>query len=261
MPEGFRLERILKRDRAVVLTGLGAAILLAWLYILLGAGMRMHGRDAIVMMQPAAWTPGYAALMLAMWWTMMVAMMLPGATPMILLFAGFNRRQRDKGRPFVATGAFVSGYLMIWGGFSAVAVALQLLFGKLGLLSPAMAATGSVLGGGLLLAAGIWQLTPLKHACLRHCRSPLHFMAERWRAGRLGAAVMGLQHGAFCLGCCWLLMALLFYGGVMNLYWIVGLAVFVLVEKLGPAGPRLGWIGGAGLILWGGTVLASSLAG
>jgi predicted metal-binding membrane protein len=256
LANGSPFETIVKRDRAVVLGGLVLVALFSWLYILLGAGM-----EAGMAMGPVAWTPGYALLVLAMWWVMMAAMMLPGAAPMILLFATINRKQREKGQPFVATGAFASGYLLIWGGFSAAAVTLQWLFGKLGLLSPAMATTGTVLGGAILLAAGVWQLTPLKQACLRHCRSPLHFMAERWRAGRLGAVVMGLEHGAFCLGCCWVLMALLFYGGVMNLYWIVGLSLFVLVEKLAPAGPRFGWIGGAGLILWGGTVLASTLAG
>jgi predicted metal-binding membrane protein len=252
MPNASPLEAIVKRDRAVVLGGLGLVILLSWLYILAGAGMDMA-------MGPVAWTPGYAALMLAMWWVMMVAMMLPGAAPMILMFAAVNRKQRAKGQPWVETGVFAAGYLLAWGGFSAAAVALQWGLSTAGLLSPAMATTGAMLGGVLLLAAGVWQMTPLKHACLRHCRSPMHFMLYRWRDGRRGAVAMGLEHGGFCLGCCWVLMALLFYGGVMNLAWIAGLALYVLAEKLLPAGPRFAWITGAGLILWGAIVLATVL--
>ena len=256
MANSSPLEAIVKHDRAVVLGGLVLVILLSWLYIVAGAGM-----DAGMAVAPVAWKPGYTLLVLAMWWVMMVAMMLPGAAPMILLFAAVNRKQRDKGQPWIATGIFVAGYLLAWGGFSIAAVALQWLLSKVGLLSPAMAATGTALGGALLLAAGVWQMTPLKHACLRHCRAPMHFMLRRWRRGRLGAVAMGLEHGGFCLGCCWVLMTLLFYGGVMNLYWIAGLALFVLAEKLLPAGPRYGLVAGAGLIAWGGIVLGMTLTG
>jgi predicted metal-binding membrane protein len=256
MANSSPLETIVLRDRAIVLGGLVLVALFSWLYILAGAGMNMD-----MAMGPVAWTPGYALLVLAMWWVMMVAMMLPSAAPMILLFAAINRKQREKGQPYTETSVFAAGYLLAWGGFSVAAVTLQWGLSMVGLLSPAMATTGTVLGGILLLAAGMWQLTPLKHACLRHCRSPMHFMLQRWRQGRLGAVAMGLEHGGFCLGCCWVLMVVLFYGGLMNLAWIAGLALEVLAEKLLPAGPRFGILAGAGLIVWGGIVLWMAIAG
>jgi predicted metal-binding membrane protein len=210
-------------------------------------------------MAPMAWTPGYAVMMFFMWWIMMMAMMLPSASPMILLFAMINCKQREKGAPYVPTGLFVAGYLLVWGAFSLVAIAAQWGLERIGLLSSMMASTSVLLGAGLLIAAGAYQLTPLKHACLRHCRSPIFFISHHWRPGNLGALRMGIEHGAFCTGCCWFLMALLFYGGVMNLYWIIGLALFVLLEKTIPAGHWLGRITGALLIAWGGAlVLAAS---
>jgi predicted metal-binding membrane protein len=204
---------------------------------------------------PMAWTPGYAVLLFLMWWIMMMAMMLPSAAPMILLFAMINRKQREKGAPYVPTAIFAAGYVLVWGAFSVVAVTGQWGLERSGLLSSMMASTSVMLGAGLLIAAGVYQLTPLKHACLRHCRSPIFFITHHWRSGELGALRMGFEHGAFCTGCCWFLMVLLFYGGVMNLFWIVGLAVFVLLEKTIPAGHWLGRIVGALLIAWGGALV------
>ncbi|MGH6919517.1 MAG: DUF2182 domain-containing protein [Geminicoccaceae bacterium] len=227
-----------------------------------GSDMAMAGPDAasghsstMIAMAPMAWTPGYAVLMFFMWWIMMVAMMLPSASPMILLFARFNRTQREKGAPYVPTGVFALGYLLVWAAFSQVAVTAQWGLERSGLLSPMMAGTSVTLGALLLIAAGLYQLTPLKYACLKHCRSPLFFIAHHWRPGEWGALRMGLEHGAFCAGCCWFLMALLFYGGIMNLFWIIGLALFVLAEKLAPAGHWVGWVMGVGLIAWGGALL------
>jgi predicted metal-binding membrane protein len=289
------LEAVLKRDRAIVIGGLVGVIVLAWIYILLGAGMGMTAIEmtaitdasgdmqavdrengdgtgtaeggttsatvsmAMAVMQPVAWSAGYAVLMVFMWWIMMVAMMLPSAAPMILLYAAVNRKARERGAPFVPTGVFALGYLAAWGVFSLLAVALQWGLERTALLSSMMVGTSIVLGGLLLIAAGAWQLTPLKHACLKHCRSPLHFLSHHWRKGRWGAFRMGAEHGAFCLGCCWFLMGLLFYGGVMNLYWIVGLAAFVLLEKTAPAGHWIGSAAGVGLIAWGGLLLLSTL--
>ena len=289
MAESSPLTALLKRDRLVVVTALVTVIAAAWIYILAGAGTGMSVLDmtaltnrpagpaqgggdapgmamgegpsgalqdmATAAMAPTAWTPGYAVLMVFMWWIMMMAMMLPSAAPMILLFAMVNRKQREKGAPYVATGIFAAGYVLVWGAFSLVAVGAQWGLERSGLLSSMMASTSVMLGAGLLVAAGIYQLTPLKHACLRHCRSPFFFISHHWRPGDLGALRMGVEHGAFCTGCCWFLMALLFYGGVMNLYWIVGLAVFVLLEKTIPAGHWLGGITGALLIAWGGALL------
>jgi predicted metal-binding membrane protein len=248
-PEPGALDRVLRRDRLILVAALLTVTAIAWIWVILGAGTgmstigmtRRSGMPEItgMMMEPAAWTLGYAALMFAMWWVMMVAMMLPSATPMLLLFARVNRKERAGGRPYAPTGIFAAGYLTAWGGFSSVATALQWLLEELGLLSPMMVATSYWLGGAILLLAGLWQLTPIKGACLRHCRSPLSFLVQSWRPGRLGAFRMGLEHGAYCLGCCWFLMGLLFFGGIINLFWIAGLAIYILLEKLAPQGPWL----------------------
>jgi predicted metal-binding membrane protein len=259
------LERVLKRDRHIVIGGLVFVSLASWLYILTGAGMdsgetaSISGSAMITM--KLTWTPAYFVLMLTMWWVMMVAMMLPSAAPMVLLFATVNRKSRQQGQPYTPTGFFAAGYLVAWGGFSLIAVVLQWGLGRLTFLSPMMQTTSLYLGAGLLIGAGIYQLTPLKQACLRHCRSPLQFIAYHWRHGTGGALRMGLEHGLFCLGCCWVLMTLLFYGGVMNLWWIAGLAIYVLIEKLAPLGARLGRYTGGLLILWGVGVLVGSAGG
>jgi predicted metal-binding membrane protein len=177
---------------------------------------------------------------------------------MILFFAAANRRWRSQGAPFVPTGVFAGGYLLAWGGFSLTATALQWWLESLGLLSSMeMMSTSTALGGALLIAAGVYQLTPLKHACLRRCRSPLEFVTTQWRSGYRGALRMGAVHGLYCLGCCWVLMGLLFYGGVMNPYWIIGLAALILLEKSAPAGHWLSHASGAGLMVWGIALLAS----
>jgi predicted metal-binding membrane protein len=266
------LEAVARRDRLVVVTALTAVIALSWAYLLAGAGMGMSAFEMtrmsqcemvgdmadMAMLTPAVWTPGYAALMFVMWWIMMVAMMLPSAAPMILVFATLNRKQREAGQPYVATSIFAFGYLAAWAGFSLVAVILQWGFELTGLISPVIVGTNVIFGGALLLAAGAYQLTPIKRACLRYCRSPLAFLGTRWRWGPSGALLMGLEHGAYCVGCCWFLMGLLFFGGVMNLYWIVGLALFVLFEKITPAGHWLGYTTGAALSVWGAALLASA---
>lgn len=245
-------------ERLGLLLALAMLLALAWGWLLAGAGMDMSALDMTAMagmdgwlMTPATWTPGYAAVVAAMWWVMMVAMMLPGAAPMLLLFARVQRRGADGRAPWLAAALFAAGYLLVWGGFSLLATALQWALESLRLMSPMLQATPRWLGAGLLLAAGAWQLTPLKARCLGQCRSPLGFLAGHWRAGRLGALRMGLAHGAYCLGCCWFLMGLLFFGGVMNLVWIVGLAFYVLLEKLLPFGQRLGRIAGLVLMAWG----------
>jgi predicted metal-binding membrane protein len=230
-------------DRLIVVAALIAVTALSWTYLLAGAGMTMMG--------PTDWTPGYAVLMFLMWWIMMVAMMLPSAAPTIILFATVNRKQRQIGHPDVKTSIFAVGYLAAWGGFSVFAVALQWSFERTGILSPMLVGNNAVFGGVLLLAAGIYQLSPIKHVCLRHCRSPLQFLSTHWRRGGSGALRMGLMHGAFCVGCCWLLMGLLFFGGVMNFYWIAGLALFVLIEKTAPAGHWFGFATGIALSSWG----------
>ena len=265
-----RLEAVVRRDRLIVVSALTVVIALSWAYLLAGAGMSMSAIEmtrmsqsgasgamtGMAMMMPAIWTPGYAILIFFMWWIMMVAMMLPSAAPAILVFATINRKQRESGHPHVATSVFALGYLAAWAGFSLVAMTLQWGFEKAGTLSPMLVGTNAIFGGAVLFAAGIYQFTPIKHACLRHCRSPLEFLSTHWRQGARGALRMGLTHGAFCVGCCWFLMGLLFFGGVMNLYWIAGLALFVLFEKTVPAGHWLGYVTGAALIAWGAGMLA-----
>jgi predicted metal-binding membrane protein len=237
------LEALVRRDRQVVIAALTIVIALSWGYLLVGAGMPMT--------TPVSWTLGYAVLMFFMWWIMMLAMMLPSAAPMVLLFATVNRKQRETSHPYVATSVFALGYLAAWVGFSLVAVMLQWGFERTHLLSSPLVGANVILGGVLLFAAGVYQLTPIKHACLGHCRSPHAFLGTHWRQATLGALRMGLEHGAYCVGCCWFLMGLLFFGGVMNLYWIVGLALFVFFEKNVPAGHWLGYASGVALSVWG----------
>ncbi len=278
----FDLESVLRRDRLVVVIALVAVIVLSWVYVLAGAGMGMSAFEMTRMTQPVgvidstqpsmqgmsmggtavggtmvtgAWTVGYAVVIFFMWWVMMFGMMLPSAAPLLLLFARMMRKEKDKGAPYVPTSVFALGYVIMWAAFSAIATGAQWGLEASGLLSGIMVGTSAVLGAGLLIAAGVWQLTPWKNACLRHCRSPIGFLSAHWRPGRTGAFKMGLVHGAFCLGCCWFLMALLFYGGVMNLYWIIGLALYILIEKLLPAGARIGQLTGVILIAWGATLL------
>ena len=160
--------------------------------------------------------------------------------------------------PTVPVWIFVSGYLVIWSGFSLVATAMQWALQYVGVLSPAMASANAVFGGVVLIAAGVYQWTPLKHACLRHCQTPLGFLMSRWRDGVSGAFQMGLAHGAYCVGCCWALMALLFVGGVMNLVWVATLAALVLAEKIAPPGPWLARAIGLVLVAWGGWVLTTA---
>jgi predicted metal-binding membrane protein len=175
---------------------------------------------------------------------------------MILLYGTIAQARRARGDLTVGSGVFAAGYVLVWAAFALVAVGLQFGAEKAAVLSPTMEMTSTVLAGALLIAAGLYQWSSLKQACLRRCRSPLEFVMTQWREGVRGALVMGLEHGAYCLGCCWLLMLLLFVGGIMNLSWIAGLALFVLIEKTAPAGHWIGRAAGAGLIAWGGVTLA-----
>jgi predicted metal-binding membrane protein len=222
-----------QRDRAVVALCLAAVVALAWRWLAPHAGMEME--------------PDFGFLA-AMWWIMMIAMMLPSAAPMILLF-GAASGQQDARLPYVPTLLFAAAYLAVWGTFSLAAAGLQWWIESR--IEPVMAQglSSRWASAALLLGAGVYQLTPIKDACLRQCQSPLAFLMSRWRPGWRGAFVMGVQHGAYCLGCCWMLMALLFVGGVMNLWWVIGIALYVFLEKVAPAGPWLSRALGAALIL------------
>jgi predicted metal-binding membrane protein len=258
MGEGGTVEAVLRRDRAVVLAGLAGLSALAWAYLLVLAWRMPHQDMAMAMAMPHmhAWGATEVFLTWIMWAVMMVAMMTPSAAPMILTFAALNRRRRARQGPLVSTTVFVLGYLLVWGGFSGVATLAQWGLRTAALLSPIIVITSPIVGGLLLMAAGIFQWTPLKSTCLTQCRSPLGFLMTEWREGAWGALVMGLRHGIYCVGCCWVLMALLFVAGVMNLLWVAAIAALVLVEKVLPRGALVGRVAGgvfmlAGLVLLG----------
>lgn len=252
-----QLDALLRRDRAILGAGLLAIASLAWLY-LVHLARSMPGMDMAGMAMPQVhrWGPVDLLLVFVMWAVMMVAMMTPAAAPMILTFATIYRRRSEQERPVVSTGIFLLGYVAVWTAYAAPAALGQWGLHEVGLLSPAMANTNALLGGGLLIAAGVFQWTPLKRACLAHCRSPLSFLMTEWREGRAGAFVMGLRHGAYCVGCCWILMALLFVAGVMNLLWVATIAVFVLAEKIVPRGEAISRLAGAVLLVAGVVILA-----
>ena len=265
MENASLLERALRRDRAIVVAGLLAVVVLAWLELLREVaamagmtatmpGMAMEGMTMGDMAMPgmampvaAAWSTSHALAIGIMWAVMMAAMMLPAASPMILFYTRIAGERGATRSAAGATSVFVLGYLAVWAFFSIGAAALQLAFERFALVSPAMRATSTVLAGLVLVAAGVYQFTPAKRACLRHCRSPLEFVMLHWQPGARGAFAMGVRHGAYCVGCCWLLMLLLFVGGVMNVAWIAGIALYVLVEKTVPAGH---WVSrAAGVVL------------
>jgi predicted metal-binding membrane protein len=262
------VEAALRRQRALTIGALAILTLLAWTWLLLGAGMGMEPQAALHLfpatpsgdmtdmpgmdmpMAPAGWTAVQLLLAVSMWWVMMVAMMLPAAAPVILLYA---RAAAASSRP--ATGSFLAGYLGIWGVFSLLAALLQDALQRSGAMAAmTMDSTAVWLSAAILIVAGFYQIGPLKEACLSHCRNPAAFLSRHFRPGRLGALRMGAIHGAWCLGCCWLLMALLFVGGVMNLAWIALLSLLVAAEKLLPGGRRLGRAAGVLFIVWGALV-------
>jgi predicted metal-binding membrane protein len=246
---GAAVETIFKHDNAVVAAALILLALLAWLALFAGAGT---GMDPFAMsgwllpsgppMASGPWTYAYWAIAFFMWVVMMVAMMLPSVSPMVLLYGRVVRHAEGKGQfanAKAATAAFAAGYLTLWVVFSALAVSLQWGLERSGFMSGMMALREPLIAGGLLIAAGLYQFTPLKEACLHHCRSPASFLSAHWHPGPGGAWRMGLAHGLYCVGCCAALMLLLFVGGVMNLIWIAGLSLIVLAEKLLPQGARL----------------------
>jgi predicted metal-binding membrane protein len=234
-----------------VLATLGGITALSWLYLVDMA--RAMGDGPMAMMGLHPWTPAHLGRMFAMWTIMMAGMMLPSATPTTLVYAAVARKAAREGTPVAPVATFVAGYLFMWTLFSLGATVAQWGLERAALL-PMMVSSSPALGGALLVAAGVYQLTPFKDACLEHCRSPAHFIAEYWQPGIPGALRMGIVHGAYCLGCCWVLMGLLFFGGVMNLLWIATIALFVLLEKVVPYGAGGGRWAGIGMILAGALV-------
>lgn len=249
MNDRTSLETLLRRDRWWVGGALAVAVLLCWAWIVPMA-WDMYGAmtGASAWMMTPTWDLGHLSLLFAMWVAMMAGMMLPSAAPALFLYAGVIRKSPEGHRAPAHVYAFAGGYLLVWTGFSLAATALQWVLTRVLWLSPMMEARSGAMCGALLLLAGFYQFTPWKQGCLRNCRSPAQFLVEHWRPGIAGGFRLGIAHGAYCLGCCWALMLLLFAGGVMNLWCIGILTAFVLIEKLAPFGARTGRILGGLLV-------------
>jgi predicted metal-binding membrane protein len=255
---GSTLETVLRRDRLIVAGALGSIAALAWGYMLwLAASMDMGGMSmsgfrmvpgGLGVMAPATapWSAIEFILVFVMWAVMMVGMMAPSAAPMILMYARVGRQGKIAGKPFAATGWFATGYFLAWAGFSLAATLVQWVLEREALLDARMANTNILVGAAVLIAAGIYQWTPIKDACLAKCRTPFGFLMSHggFRSNVGGCIRLGLLHGIYCVGCCWVLMALLFVVGVMNVLWIAFLALLVLVERLTPWGRWVGRLAG-----------------
>ena len=250
------IEVLLRRDRIVVGLALVGLIVVSWAYVIwLAATMDMGAAD-MGMMVSASFTPWAVSdfvFMFFMWAIMMVGMMTPSAAPMILIYARVGRQAEALGKPFASTSWFVSGYLTAWAVFSIVATLAQWALERATLITPMMTSATPIFSGVVLIAAGLYQWSPLKNACLSFCQSPIVFIQRHggFRRDASGALMLGLKHGTYCVGCCWVLMALLFVGGVMNLLWIAGLAFLVLAEKLIPVGRFLSRVIGCVLAILG----------
>ena len=267
------IEAALRRDRAIVAAALIILTALTWAYVWrLAADMDMGDMDTsgfriipagmgLMMPATAPWNTVEFAFVFAMWAVMMIGMMTPSATPMILIYARVGRQAARQGTPLAASAYFAAGYLLTWIGFALVATSAQWALERAALLTPMMAGASDMFSGAVLVAAGFYQWTPLKDACLRQCQAPWLFIQRHggFRSDASGALALGARHGAYCIGCCWALMALLFVGGVMNVLWIAAIAILVLAEKVIPAGRVISRIAGAGLFAGGAWVLVQAL--
>ncbi len=271
------VESFIQRDKVITIIAIAILVGATFTYTVLGVGMNMSaiqmtpglGQSQMSMPNmngmknmaatPAVWTFNYSVLMFFMWWTMMIAMMLPSASPMILLYTALIRRTKKTKSIIRQVTSFISGYLLAWAAFSLFAAALQSQLELRDWMSPMMMeATNIYLAAGILIAAGVYQLTPLKTVCLEKCRQPASFLANYKNTWVNSPLRIGLVHGFYCVGCCWFLMGLLFFGGIMNLYWIVGLIIFVAIEKLHEKGVIFGKILGGGAIFLGVAFLINS---
>jgi predicted metal-binding membrane protein len=253
------LEYLIKKDRIVIISGLFFITILSWLYIIyLYNQMVYMDMNALFFAMPMTpeWTVTDFILLFLMWLVMMIAMMTPSVAPLILIFATVNRQRRQQDHPFVNTLYLMTGYFLIWAAFSLAATSLQWLLQQISMLNPEMKTTSKILGSTILILAGIFQFTPLKQTCLKHCRSPLGFVLLHWKEGKQGALRMGIENGFYCVGCCWMLMVLLFVAGIMNLLWVALIALFVLVEKISPGIKWIPYVAGLVLIVYGVLLLA-----
>jgi predicted metal-binding membrane protein len=267
------LAAVLRRDRVFVATALLLVVALAWAYLLwLADDMAMGGMEmpefrmipsggGLMVPMASAWHGVEFVFVFIMWAVMMVGMMTPSAAPMILIYARVARQAADGRQPFAPATWFAGGYLIAWFGFSLAATLAQWAVERRGWLTPAMAAASGVFGGVVMIAAGLYQWTSLKDACLRQCQSPFQFIQRHggFRPQPMAALVLGLRHGAYCIGCCWMLMALLFVGGVMNVLWIALIMIVVLLEKLIPVGRVVARVSGAAFLAAGVWLVAEAL--
>lgn len=252
------LTHVLKKDRIIVLTALFILCVLSWLYIIyLNNQMHPMNMDALFFAMPMTprWSWTDFVLLFLMWFVMMIAMMTPSVTPLVLIFALINRKRQQRQNPYVPSGYLLSGYFLVWAAFSLFATFLQWLLQQASLLDPEMVTTNKVLGAIILIMAGTFQFTPLKNSCLRNCHSPIGFIHRYWKDGKNGALRMGIQNGIYCLGCCWILMIVLFVSGIMNIFWIAIISLFVLIEKVLPSVKVISLIAGIALIAYGVIVL------
>jgi predicted metal-binding membrane protein len=266
---GDAFEAVLRRERAVVIAALAILTALAWMDLAwLADDMAMGGMDmsgfrmipagqGLMMPERAPWQPVEFAYVFAMWTVMMVGMMTPSVAPMILIYARVGRQAEMSGQPFAASAWFAAGYLVAWTAFSLAATFAQWALQRAALLTPMMESASNVLGGVVLIAAGVYQWTPVKEACLSYCQAPLTFIMRHggFRREAAGALTLGFRHGLYCIGCCWALMLLLFVGGIMNLLWIAALAMLVLFEKTVPFGKSVSRVAGVAFIAMGAWLL------
>ncbi len=232
MPAGnIFLRRALKKEHFIVFFFLILLIAISWAYMFHLSNSAASMKE-MPMVQVIKWSFGDFIAAFAMWSVMMVAMMLPSAMPMILVFFAVNRKRSESKKSFAPTWIFVLGYVLVLTLFSLVASLLQLVLHNLSAISDGLKLMNPFASAGVLIAAGIYQFTNAKDVCLKNCQSPLSFVLNHWKEGKIGALLMGVKHGLYCIGCCWALMALLFVAGIMNLLWITIIALFVFLEKM-----------------------------
>lgn len=248
MTEAAQESIVIARQRAVVVAGLACLLLLSWAYTFWIAWEVYGGAHGAFGPHAGAWGASHLIYVVAMWLVMMTAMMVPSVSPTIVMFSELSLKYGEGEQSVASTWIFVGGYLIAWAIFSVVATGAQWGLKSAAMLTHVMETKSAMLGGAILIAAGTFQFTPLKYACLQHCQSPFAFFMAGWRPGRTGALSMGFRHGLYCVGCCWALMAVMFVGGVMNPLWLVALALFVLIEKLAPSVFRVGQLAGIALI-------------
>jgi len=258
------LEAILRRDRVIIVAALAVLTGLAWSDLFwLASDMAMDGMDmtgyrmipagrALMMPASAPWQPIEFAYVFAMWVVMMIGMMTPSVAPMILIYARAGRQKAER-RPFASVAWFAGSYLLVWIAFSFAATSAQWALERAALLTPMMETASKIIGGVLLILAGLYQWTRLKDVCLRQCQAPLGFILSHggFKGSATGSMMLGFRHGVYCLGCCWALMAVLFALGVMNLRWISALAILILLEKVMPSGRVIARIAGIAFVAGG----------